>query len=173
MAPRVRALNLKRGLCAALAVSALAALLAVAAAVAGKLPKAGDWDYEGNGGPQGNATLSAWLHVIPGKSSIYSLTTIIIGGTCKMKDGRIVRDHPVGASTAATLKVVIPVKADGSFSGTRNAVGDTGGKGTVRVKGVFNGVHVSGTVTAHMHDPVWGQCQGTGKFVRVKGTKVA
>jgi hypothetical protein len=143
-----------------------------AAPSASKLPAAGDWRYDQL--PTTNATgkyavFDAYLHAIPGKSSVYSFSVIIIGGTCK-KGGRTRTGSLVGGSSASTL---IPVKSDGSFSGTRNAVGDeTGSKGTVRFKGIFNGIHVSGTVTAHMHYPVLGDCQGTAKF-RGKGVRIA
>jgi hypothetical protein len=32
---------------------------------------------------------------------------------------------------------------------------------------------MSGTVTLHMHDPAWGDCRGTAKFVRINGVRVA
>jgi hypothetical protein len=137
-----------------------------------KLPAAGDWRYDQV--PTSNtkgeyAVFDTYLHVIPGKSSVYSFSVIVIGGTCK-KGGRTRTGSLVGGSSARTL---IPVKSDGSFSGTRSAVGDeAGSKGTVRFKGVFTGVRVSGTVTAHMHYPVWGDCLGTAKF-RGKGVRIA
>ena len=144
----------------------------LAAVSANKLPPQGDWRYDQV--PTTNATgkyavFDVYLHAITGKSSVYSFSVIIIGGTCK-KGGRIITDSLVGGSSARTL---IPVKPGGSFSGTRNAVGDeAGSKGTVRFKGVFDGIHVSGTVTAHMHYPVLGDCQGTAKF-RGKGIRIA
>jgi len=144
-----------------------------AAPSSSKLPATGDWFYDEV--PTSNATgkyasaFQAYLHA--GKSSVYSFSVIIFGATCK-KGGRIVTDTLVGGDSAS-IPIPIPVKPDGSFSGTRNAVGDeTGSKGTVRLKGVFNGIHVSGTVTAHMHFPVEGDCQGTAKFV-AKGVRIA
>jgi hypothetical protein len=145
---------------------------AAAAPSNSKLPAAGDWRYDQV--PTSNTTgkyavFDTYLHVIPGKSSVYSFSVIVIGGTCK-KNGRTRTGSLVGGSSARTL---IPVKPDGSFSGTRSAVGDeAGSKGTVRFKGVFNGIRVSGTVTAHMHYPVWGDCLGTAKF-RGKGVRIA
>ncbi len=143
-----------------------------AAPSAGKLPAAGDWRYDQV--PTANtagkyAVFDTYLRVTPGKSSVYSFSVIVIGGTCK-KAGRTRTGSLVGGSSARTL---IPVEPDGSFSGTRSAVGDeAGSKGTVRFKGVFNGIRVSGTVTAHMHYPVFGDCQGTAKF-RGKGVRIA
>jgi hypothetical protein len=143
-----------------------------AAASASKLPAAGTWSYDH--GPTlpatgRYATFQAFLHVTPGKSDIYSFAVVVTGGTCK-KDGRTVTDELVGGSAASTL---IPVKRDGSFSATRNAVGDeTGSKGTVRFKGIIDGIHASGTITAHMHYPVLGDCLGTGKFLS-KGVRIA
>lgn len=138
-----------------------------------KLPAAGIWRYDhGSTLPSTGryAIFQAYLRVTPGKSSIYSFAVVVIGGTCKEKNGRIVTDSLVGASSARTL---IPVNRDGSFSATRNAVGDeTGSKGTVRFRGVIHGIHLSGTLTAHMHYPVLGDCQGTGKFVS-KGVRIA
>jgi hypothetical protein len=131
-----------------------------------KLPAAGIWRYASIGR---YAIFRAYLRVTPGKSSIYSFAVVVIGGTCKEKNGRIVTDSLVGASSARTL---IPVQRNGTFSATRNAVGDeTGSKGTVRFKGVIHGIHASGTVTAHMHFPVLGDCQGTGKFAS-KGVRI-
>jgi hypothetical protein len=150
----------------------LTAVRPPAAASASKLPAAGVWRYDQV--PTTNATgkyavFDAYLRTGPGNSTVYSFSVIIIGGTCK-RGGRIFTDSLVGGSSASTL---IPVKPDGSFSGTRNAVGDeTGSKGIVRFKGVFNGIHVSGTVTAHMHYPVLGDCQGTARFVG-KGVRIA
>jgi len=141
-----------------------------AAPSASKLPAAGDWRYDQvpTKATGKYAVFDVYLRAIPGKSSVYSFSVIIIGGTCK-KGGRTFTDSLVGGSSARTL---IPVKPDGSFSGTRNAVGDeTGSKGTVRFKGAFDGIHVSGTVTAHMHYPVLGDCQGTAKF-RGKGVRI-
>jgi|GEM_PF-6923569 len=170
MAPRVRVFE--RGLYAALAVSALATLLVASAALAGKLPAKGIWFYDNTPTMKttaGYVEFKAYLRVITGKSSIYSFDAVVIGGTCTMKNGRTVPDSLVGGSVVKTL---IPVKPNGSFSATRTAVGDTGGKGTLIVKGVVNGIYVTGTVTAHMHDPNWGDCKGTGKFVRAKGTQI-
>ncbi len=137
-----------------------------------KLPAPGIWRYDQVPSTKFStgkyAVFQALLRVDPGKYSVYSFSVVVIGGTCK-KGGKIFTDSLVGGSSASTL---IPVKPDGSFSGTRNAVGDeTGSKGTVRFKGVFNGIRVSGTVTAHMHYPVLGDCQGTAKFV-AKGVRI-
>jgi hypothetical protein len=150
----------------------LTAVRPPAAPSANKLPAEGDWRYDQV--PTTKATgryaiFQAYLNVSPGKYDIYSFSVVVIGGTCK-RGGRIFTDSLVGGSSASTL---IPVKPGGSFSGTRNAVGDeTGSKGTVRFKGVFDGIHVSGTVTVHMHYPVLGDCQGTAKF-RGKGVQIA
>ena len=148
----------------------LTAVRASAGVSASKLPAEGDWRYDqvSTKATSKYAVFDVYLHAIPGKSSVYGFSVIIIGGTCK-KGGRTINDSLVGGSSARTL---IPVTPGGSFSGTRNAVGDeTGSKGTVRFKGVFDGVHVSGTVTAHMHYPVLGDCQGTAKF-RGKGVQI-
>lgn len=146
-------------------------LTAVRPPVPSKLPAAGEWRYDQ--APTDTtgkyAVFNAYLRFTPGKSRVYAFSVTIIGGTCK-KGGRTFTDSLVGGSSASTL---IPVKPNGSFSGTRNAVGDeTGSKGTVRFKGVFDGVHVSGTVTVHMHYPVLGDCQGTAKL-RGKGVRIA
>jgi hypothetical protein len=151
-----------------------AVLLTATAAFAGALPAQGVWSYDNTPtlkSAAGNAMFRGLLRVDSTGGSVYSVAVIVIGGTCKMKDGRTIHDSPVGGS-AATLRVAIPVKANGSFSGTRNVVGDTGGKGTLLLKGVFAGIHASGTATLHMHDPVWGDCRGSGRFVRAKGTQV-
>jgi hypothetical protein len=137
------------------------------------LPAAGVWRYDQVPTTKFStgkyAVFQALLRVNPGNDSVYSFSVVVIGGTCK-RGGKIFTDSLVGGSSTSTL---IPVKPDGSFSGTRNAVGDeTGSKGTVRFKGVFNGIRVSGTVTAHMHYPVLGDCQGTAKFV-AKGVRIA
>ena len=149
----------------------LTAVRPPAAPSANKLPAEGDWRYDQvpTKATGKYAVFDVYLRAIPSKSSVYSFSVIIIGGTCK-KGGRTFTDSLVGGSSASTL---IPVKPDGSFSGTRSAVGDeTASKGTVRFKGVYNGIHVSGTVTAHMHYPVLGDCQGTAKF-RGKGVRIA
>lgn len=151
----------------------LTAVRPTTAAPANKLPGEGIWSYDhGPTMPATGkyATFQAYLRVSPGKSNIYSFSVVVIGGTCKQKDGQTITGELVGGSAAKTL---IPVKPDGSFSATRNAVGDeTGSKGTVRFKGVFNGIHVNGTITAHMHYPALGDCQGTGKF-QSKGVRIA
>jgi hypothetical protein len=140
-------------------------LTAVRPPVPNKLPAVGIWSYDH--GPNLKATgayaiFQAYLNVSPGKYDIYGFSVVAVGGTCK-KDGRTDTGQLVGGSVTHTR---IAVKPNGSFSATRNAVGDeTGSKGTVRLKGVFNGVRVSGTATVHMHFPVLGDCQGTGKFV--------
>ena len=137
------------------------------------LPAAGDWRYDQvpstTFSTGKSAVFQAYLRIHPGKSSVYSFAVVVSGGTCK-RGGKVFPDSLVGGSSASTL---IPIKPDGSFSGTRNAVGDeAGSKGTVRLKGVFDGAHVSGTVTAHIHYPVLGDCQGTAKFV-AKGVRIA
>jgi len=137
------------------------------------LPAAGDWRYDQvpstTFSTGKSAVFQAYLRIHPGKSSVYSFAVVVSGGTCK-RGGKVFSDSLVGGSSASTL---IPIKPDGSFSGTRNAVGDeAGSKGTVRLKGVFDGAHVSGTVTAHIHYPVLGDCQGTAKFV-AKGVRIA
>lgn len=170
MAPQVWARA--RGLYAALAVSALAALFVASATLAGKLPAEGIWLYDNTPSMKttaGYVEFQAYLRVISGKSTIYSFTAVVIGGTCKQKNGKTVPDSLVGGQV---LKTLIPVKPNGNFSATRTAVGDTGGKGTLIVKAVVNGTSMTGTVTAHMHDPVWGDCKGAGKFVRAKGTQI-
>jgi hypothetical protein len=154
-------------------VSALVALPIASAASVGKLPAEGVWLYDTSSNMKsaaGYVVFKAYLRVEAGKTSVYSFDAVVLGGVCKMKSGKIVRDSLVGGSVVRTH---IPVRADGSFSGTRTAVGDTGGKGTLTVKGVFTGARVSGTVTAHMHDPNWGDCKGTGKVVRAKGMRIA
>ena len=146
-------------------------LTAVRPAAASKLPAAGDWRYDqvSTRATGTYAVFDVYLHAIPGKSSVYSFSVIVVGGTCK-RGGRTFTGSLVGGSSASTK---IAVKPDGSFSGTRSAVGDeTGSKGTVRFKGVFDGTRVSGTVTAHMHYPVLGDCQGTNTF-RGKGVRIA
>ena len=144
-------------------VSLTAVRAAAAAPANSKLPAAGVWRYDqlsGTPSPK-YAIFNTYLRSDPGKSSLYAFSVTVIGGTCK-KGGKIFTDSLVGGSSASTL---IPVKPDGSFSGTRSAVGDeTASKGTVRFKGVYSGIHVSGTVTVHMHYPVLGDCQGTAKF---------
>jgi hypothetical protein len=137
------------------------------------LPAAGDWRYDQvpstTFSTGKSAVFQAYLRIHPGKSSVYSFAVVVSGGTCK-RGGKVFPDSLVGGSSASTR---IPIKPDGSFSGTRNAVGDeAGSKGTVRLKGVFDGAHVSGTVTAHIHYPVLGDCQGTAKFV-AKGVRIA
>jgi hypothetical protein len=158
---------------AALAVSLLGALLVTSVAVAGKLPGQGDWLYDSAPtmkSTAGYVVFKAYLRVgDAGKASVYSFDAVVLGGTCTMKNGKIVHDSLVGGNV---VKTQIPVRAGGSFAGTRTAVGDTGGKGTLTVKGVFTGTRVSGTVTAHMHDPNWGDCKGTGKFVRATGVRI-
>jgi hypothetical protein len=169
MAPRANLL--RRGLCAALAVSAVPALVP-SSALAGKLPKQGIWFYDSTPTMKvtaGYVEFRAYLRVGTGKSSIYSFDAVVIGGTCKMTNGRSVPDSLVGGNV---LKTLVPVKPDGSFSAMRSAVGDTGGKGTLIVRGVITGAHVTGSVTAHMHDPNWGDCRGTGKFVLAKGNQI-
>jgi hypothetical protein len=145
---------------------------ATVAASAGKLPAKGIWAYDH--GPTLPATGSfaifqANLNVNAGKSNIYSFAVTVTGGTCK-KNGQTDTGELVGGSAAKTL---IPVKPNGSFSATRNAVGDeTGSKGTVQFKGTFAGIHATGTITVHMHYPVLGACAATGKF-RSNGVRIA
>jgi hypothetical protein len=150
----------------------LTAVRPPAAAGPTKLPATGDWRYDQVSTTKATskyAVFQAYLRVTRSTSSIYSFAVIVIGGTCK-KGSKIFTDSLVGGSSART---VIPVKRDGTFAATRSAVGDeTGSKGTVRLKGVIHGVNASGTVTAHMHFPVWGDCHGTGKF-RAKGVRIA
>jgi hypothetical protein len=164
--------GVKRTLCAAFAVSALAGVLAATAASAGRLPADGTWVYNNGDNVRpadGNAIFRAYLSVIAGKSSITSLDGIVFGGKCKKRG----RTRSAGAIAYSAIPTLISVKPDGSFSAIRKARGDaTGVKGTVRVKGVFTGTHVSGTVTAHLHDPNFGDCKGTGRFSRDKATQV-
>ena len=139
-----------------------------------KLPAPGIWLYDI---PPGStlpaianyATVQAYLNVSPGRYAIYSFAVIVVkGGTCT-KDGRTDPSMLVSGTSAKTL---IAVKPDGSFSATRNAVSDeSGSKGTVQLKGVFNGVHLKGTATVHMHYPVFGDCRATGKFAS-KGVRI-
>jgi hypothetical protein len=152
----------------------LTAVRPTAAAPANRnLPAEGIWSYDNIAtvkSAEGNAIFNAYLRVIPGKSNIYSLKGAVLGGTCKRKDGRTL---PAGGIAYSAVRTLISVKPDGSFSATRNALGDAAGaKGTVTVKGVFDGTHVSGTITAHMHNLVYGDCKGTGKFFRAKGVQI-
>jgi hypothetical protein len=151
----------------------LTAVRPPAAASASKLPAEGIWSYDNTATvkpTEGNAVFRAYLRVIPGKSNIYSLSGAVLGGTCKRKDGRTL---PAGGMAYSAVRTIIPVKPNGSFSATRNALGDAAGvKGTVTVKGVFAGTHVSGTITAHLLNPVYGDCKATGKFFRAKGVQI-
>jgi hypothetical protein len=162
----------KRALCAAFAASALSGVLVASAASAGKLPADGIWVYNNGDNVRptdGNAIFRAYLTVAAGKSNITSLDGIVFGGKCKKRG----RTRPAGSIAYSAIPTLISVKPDGSFSATRKARGDaTGVKGTVKVKGVFNGNRVSGTVTAHMHDPNFGDCTGTGRFSRDQATQV-
>ena len=83
----------------------LTAVRPPAAAPASKLPAAGDWRYDQVPTTKFStgkyAVFQAYLHVIPGKSSVYSFSVIVIGGTCK-KGGRIFTDSLVGGSSART-----------------------------------------------------------------------
>jgi hypothetical protein len=111
-----RAKVLERALKAALAVSALAGLLAASGAFAGKLPATGIWFYDSTPTMKttaGYVEFKAYLRVITGKSSIYSFDAVVLGGTCRMKNGRIVADSLIGGNVVRTL---IPVKPNGSFS---------------------------------------------------------
>jgi hypothetical protein len=152
----------------------LTAVRPPAAVAPNKLPAPGIWLYDIP--PNSTlpalgtyATVQAYLNVGPGKYDIYSFAVIVNGGTCK-KDGRTDTNQLVSGTSAKTF---IAVKPDGSFSATRNAVSDeSGSKGTVQLKGVFNGVHVSGKATVHMHYPVFGDCRATGKF-QSKGVRIA
>ncbi len=151
----------------------LTAVRPPAAVPPNKLPAPGIWLYDI---PPGStlpaiatyATVQAYLNVSPGKYDIYSFAVIVNGGTCK-KDGRTDTNELVSGTSAKTF---IAVKPNGSFSATRNAVSDeSGSKGTVQLKGVFNGVHLKGTATVHMHYPVFGDCRATGKFAS-KGVRI-
>ena len=149
----------------------LTAIRPPAAVPPNKLPAPGIWVYDhGSTLPAlgAYATVQAYLNVSPGKYDVYSFAVVVSGGTCK-KDGRTETGQLVSGSSAKTL---IAVKPNGSFSATRNAVSDeSGSKGTVQLKGVFNGVHVSGRATVHMHYPVYGDCRATGKFAS-KGVRI-
>src|SRR4051812_22208635 len=117
--------------------SAVAALALASAAFAGKLPAPGIWVYDGVTNTATGATFRAYVRVdAPGKASVYSFNAIVFSGVCKMKTGKIVKGNPIAASV---LKTTIVVKANGSFAGTRTALGDSGGKGTLAVKGVITG----------------------------------
>src|SRR4051812_40923709 len=162
-----------RALCGVLVAAVLAGLIAAAIASAGRVPAPGIWTYD-NGdrvtATAGHAIFRAFLRVTPAGSSIFSLDGIVIGGKCR-KHGRTSPAGAIGYSAVNTKKIA--VHADGSFSATRKAVGDaTGVKGTVKVKGVFNGTRVSGKVTAHLRNPNFGDCRGSGRFSRAKGERV-
>jgi hypothetical protein len=158
----------------ALAVSVVLALVAATAALAGRLPAQGTWRYDNTAtlkSVEGTAQFRVFVHVLASKANIYSLDGIVIGGTCKGKDGET---HSAGATAFSAVRTLVSVKRDGSFSAARNVVGDaTGVKGTAKVKGVFNGAYVSGTVSVHMRNPIFGDCKATGKFVRAKGERIA
>jgi hypothetical protein len=157
----------------ALATTVAAGLVVTAIAFAGALPAPGTWEYDNqatvNAKP-GNATFRAYVHVAPPASNIYSVDGILIGGKCR-KGGRTSPAGTIGYSAINTKK--IPVGTDGKFAATRKARGDaTGVKGKIRVKGLFSGKRVSGRVTVHLHNPVFGDCRGSGKFKRAKGEEI-
>jgi hypothetical protein len=148
---------------------ALAFPLGASAASAGKLPpQQGAWKYDAPASYRITDRLAlfrAYVKVTPDKPNIYAMDGTVFGGVCT-KGGRTVKQPIVWA--ALHLRVVVPIKPDGSFAGTRSVVGDaTGTRGTISAKGVFNGTRVTGTVAEHLHDPDWGECTGTGKFVSV------
>jgi hypothetical protein len=157
----------------ALVLVALTVPLAAAGAHAGKLPaQEGDWLYDAPSAFKVTDKLAlfrAYVHVTSDAPGIYGMDGTLFGGVCK-KNGQA-RKQPI-VWAALHLRVLVGVKADGSFSGTRSVIGDaTGTKGSVTVKGVFNGKHVTGTVVEHLHDPNWGACSGTGKFSSI-GTQI-
>jgi hypothetical protein len=157
----------------ALAVSALGCLVGASIAFAGTLPAPGVWIYDNgdtvNAKP-GNAIFRAYVRVGPTASNIYSIDGILIGGKCR-KRGRTRDAGSIGYSAVNTKK--IPLGADGKFSATRKAVGDaTGVKGSIKVKGVITGTKMSGRVKVHLHNPVFGDCHGRGKFSRAKAEQV-
>ena len=169
--------TLERSLCAVFAVSVLAGLLVASAALAGRLPASGIWRYDNRPTVKttnGNAVFQALIVVEPGKSNIREIAGEVIGATCKTKDGRTIRDAIAAFHLNGYTRAVISVRPDGSFSATKKSDSDVSRGGTFTVKGVIRGKYVSGTVTAHEpHNAVWGDCKGTGKFVRAKGEQIA
>jgi hypothetical protein len=164
-----RRTRLVRSLATPIVVLGLAFPLVASGALAGKLPpQQGTWRYDAPASfriTNQLALFRAYVKVVPSRPNIYAMDGTVFGGVCT-KGGRTVKQPIVWA--ALHPRLVIPVKPDGSFAGTRSVVGDaTGTKGTVSVKGVFNGTHVTGTVNEHLHDPNWGECIGTGKFTSV------
>ena len=135
--------------------------------MAGSLPATGTWLYDTPSSKAGNTTFQAYVNVEPAASDIYAFNGILLGGRCR-KGGHSRPAGSIGYSAAKTKK--ISVGPDGRFAATRRVVGDaTGVKGSVRLKGVVDGSRMSGTVKVHMHNPVFGDCRGKGKFSRAKG----
>jgi hypothetical protein len=151
---------------------AVAGGLLAAATASGALPAPGVWIYDNHetaGGKPGSAIFRAYVKVGP-TPNIYSIDGILIGGKCR-KRGHTQPAGSIGYSAVNTRR--IPVAADGKFAATRKAVGDaTGVKGAIKVKGVIDGKRMSGTISVHLHNPVFGDCRGHGRFARAKGELV-
>ncbi len=159
--------------------AALAALLAASAAGAG-LPKVGDWIYDI---PTGTVFGRSERHPTSfrayvefsgnGTGFVYAFDAIVGDGTCT-KNGRRIK-KPVGGATRSDGPdtpghLAIPIRRDGHFSGRANVIDD---KEAATVKGQINGTKLTGTVKLHVRNAVWGDCQGTGKIVHIKGVRVA
>ena len=156
-----------------LILSALSVLLVAAAAFAGTLPAAGTWVYDNSAtvkSTPGHASITAYVRISDSERSVTSFDGIVIGGKCR-KGGHVSPAGTIGFSMKKNK--VIEIGTSGRFSATRKAVGDaTGVKGSVKVKGVIEGTKLSGKVTAHLHNPNFGDCRGSGKFSRAKGEQV-
>ena len=148
----------------------------MAPAVAGTPPPDGIWRYDNAptlSTTRGDALFQTLVSFEPGQRNIRSIQGVVMHGTCKEKDGRTLHDALVDFSVNGYTKGIISVRPDGTFAGTLMSMTDTGTHGTVVVKGAFNAKLVSGTVTVHNPHTAYGDCRGTGKFIRAKGVRIS
>ena len=161
-------------------ISAVAALLVTSVAGAG-LPKQGYWIYDIPTGTvfakseTAPTSFSAYVEFRgDGTGFIYPFS-VITNGTCKQKNGHL-RSQIMGGATPSTRDpdapgtLKIPVRPDGRFSGTAKVIDD---KGTATIAGRIIGTKMTGTVSVHVHNVVWGDCKGGGKMVHLRGHRVA
>lgn len=161
----------RRAVRAVLVALAVATTCAGPVALAGSLPGAGVWFFDNTANvntADGHAIFRAYLRIDPARpTTLYSFDATVFGAKCK-KNGRTLV-QPIALASKAN-KANVTVRPDGTFAATRKVTGDAlHVYGTATVRGTFTGARLSGKVVAHLHNPIWGDCRGTGRFSRAQG----
>lgn len=149
-------------------------LVGSSAAMAGKLPARGLWDFD-NSSTNAKVSLTAYVAIVPGSKSYFRvLRGETVNAVCiDPKLHRTVHGGLASFDVNGYSKGVISIKPDGTFSAKLKSNDDVSGGGTFSVKGVVSGIYLSGTITVDNPHTTWGDCKSPPTSFRVRGHQMA